>query len=434
MSDQPPSSGRPTGPPSGPLSGPSQEGPVPPPPERPSGPPAGPPSGGGHDGPPGPGGPGETPQGPGNSPRTPWWRSVPKVATIAVALVAAVVLTVVLTRPGGSDQAGGEVFLQAAGSTGPDPFTGSTARGSAGDATPTAVPSPVASPSRTRSNVTQGVDGSAPGLYGGTRKVASCDVEQQITALADQPAKNKAFASVEGIAPSGVPAYLRALTPVQLRLDTRVTNHGYENGSATSYQAVLQAGTAVLIDDRGVPRVRCACGNPLLPPVALKGNPQQKGQAWPGYRAGEVVVVEPAAQPVDVFVMFDPETEGWFERDAGDTGDGDKKTDPPADPDASRCPPRSGGGSAEPCPSDPSSRAPSSGEPSSPSTEPGESTEPPPPPPSSEEPPPSPPPTSEEPPPTSESAPEPVTPQTGESEAPPPAPPASGDGAADGTA
>lgn len=433
MSDQPPSSGRPTGPPSGPLSGPSQEGPVPPPPERPSGPPAGPPSGGGHDGPPGPGGPGETPQGPGNGPRTPWWRSVPKVATIAVALVAAVVLTVVLTRPDGSDEAGGEVFLQAAGSTGPDPFTGSTARSSAGDTTPTAVPSPVASASRTRSNVTQGVDGSAPGLYGGTRKVASCDVEKQITALADQPAKNKAFASVEGIAPSGVPAYLRALTPVQLRLDTRVTNHGYENGSATSYQAVLQAGTAVLIDDRGVPRVRCACGNPLLPPVALKGNPQQKGEAWPGYRAGEVVVVEPAARPVNVFVMFDPETEGWFERDAGDTGDSDKKTDPP-DPDASRCPPRSGGGSAEPCPSDPSSRAPSSGEPSSPSTDPGESTEPPPPPPSSEEPPPSPPPTSEEPPPTSESAPEPVTPQTGESEAPPPAPPASGDGAAGGTA
>lgn len=349
MSDQPPSSGRPTGPPSGPLSGPSQEGPVPPPPERPSGPPAGPPSGGGHGGPPGAGGPGETPQGPGRGPRTPWWRSVPKVATIAVGLVAAVVLAVVLTRPDGAHEAGGEVFLEAAGSTGRDPFTGSTARSSAGDATPTTVPSPVASASRNRPNATQGVDGSAPGLYGGTRKVAACDVEKQITALADEPAKNKAFASVEGIAPSGVPAYLRALTPARLRLDTRVTNHGYENGSATSYQAVLQAGTAVLIDDRGVPRVRCACGNPLLPPVALKGTPQQRGEAWPGYRAGDVVVVEPAARPVNVFVMFDPRTEGWFERDAGDTGGGDKKTGPP-DPDASRCPPRSGGGSGEPCP------------------------------------------------------------------------------------
>ncbi|MEW2180125.1 DUF6777 domain-containing protein [Streptomyces sp. NPDC005406] len=429
MSDQPPSSGRPTGPPSGPLSGPSQEGPVPPPPERPSGPPAGPPSGGSHGGPPGPGGPGETPQGPGRGPRSPWWRSVPKVATIAVALVAAVVLTVVLTRPDGSAKAGGEVFLEAAGSTGPDPFTGSTARSSAGDATPTDVPSPVASASRNRPNATQGVDGSAPGLYGGTRKVAACDVEKQITALTDQPAKNKAFASVEGIAPSGVPAYLRALTPVQLRLDTRVTNHGFANGSATGYQAVLQAGTAVLIDDRGVPRVRCACGNPLLPPVAIKGTPQLKGDAWPGYRAGDVVVVKPAAQPVDVFVMFDPKTEGWFERDAGDTGAGDKKTDPPADSSASPCPPRSGGDPAKSCPSD-SSRPPSSDEPSSPSTEPGEpSARPPSQPPSSEEPPPSPPPTTEAPP-TSESAPEPVTPQTAESQAPPPA---SGDGSSGAT-
>ncbi|MEU1366832.1 DUF6777 domain-containing protein [Streptomyces sp. NPDC005803] len=424
MSDQPPSSGRPTGPPSGPLSGPSREGPVPPPPERPSGPP----SGGGQGGPGGPGGPGGTPQGPGGGPRSPWWRSVPKVATIVVALVAAVVVTVVLTRPGGSDKEGGEVFLEAAGSTGPDPFTGSTARSSASDASPTTVPSPVASASRTRSHVTQAVDGSAPGLYGGTRKVSACDVEKQITALTGQPAKNQAFASVEGITPSQVPAYLRALTPVQLRLDTRVTNHGYVNGAATGYQAVLQAGTAVLIDDRGVPRVRCACGNPLLPPVALKGTPQQKGKAWPGYRPGDVVVVEPAAEPVDVFIMFDPRTETWFKRDAGDTGGGDKKTRPPADSSASPCPPRSGGGAAEPCPSDSSSRSPASDEPSAPTTEPGEPSRPPSPPPSSEEPPPPPPPSSEAPP-TSESAPEPVTPQTGESQVPPPAPPASGDGA-----
>ncbi|WP_285569507.1 DUF6777 domain-containing protein [Streptomyces sp. RTGN2] len=438
----PQSSGRPTGPPSGPLSGPSQERPVPPPPDRPSGPPAGPPSGSGHGGSGesggsgGPVGPGESPQGSGHGPRTPWWRSVPKVATIAVALVAAVVLTVVLTRPDGSKSAGGEVFLQAAGSAGRQPFTGSTARSAPGDATPTPVPSMSASASGTGNNVTQGVDGSAPGLYGGTRKVASCDVEKQITALTDQPAKNKAFASVEGIDPSGVPAYLRALTPVQLRLDTRVTNHGYENGAATSYQAVLQAGTAVLVDDRGVPRVRCACGNPLLPPVALKGSPEVKGDPWPGYRAGQVVVVQPAPQPVNVFVMFDPKTDGWFERDTGDTGDGDKKTDPPADASVSPCPPKPGGGTAAPCPSDSSSRSPGADEPSSPGTDSGGPTTeaPPSPPPTSEEPPPSPPPSSEEPPPTSESAPEPVTPQTGESEAPPPAPPASGDGASDGTA
>ncbi|WNI26403.1 DUF6777 domain-containing protein [Streptomyces sp. ITFR-16] len=357
---------------------------------------------------------------------------MPKVATVAVAIVAAVVLTVVLTRPDGSSKAGGEVFLQAASSTGPDPYTPSSAR----DSSPaTATPTAPASASASGTNVTQGVDGSAPGLYGGTRKVASCDVEKQIKSLTAQPDKNKAFASVLDIEPSGVPAYLRSLTPVQLRLDTRVTNHGYRDGSPTSFQAVLQAGTAVLVDDRGVPRVRCACGNPLLPPVALKGTPKQTGKPWPGYRASNVVVVEPAPRPVRKFVMYDPQSDGWFSRDAGDTGGGDKKTDPPADASAKPCPPGSDKGD---CPSDSSSsRPPSSDEPSAPQTQPGEpSSEPPAPPPSSEEPPPPPdsqePPASQEPP-NSESAPEPVPPQSGDSPAPP-APPASGEGTGDGSA
>lgn len=126
MSAQPPSSGRPTGPPSGPLSGPSQPGSVPPPPDVPSG-------GGGTGGPPVPGGPGGS-----GGPGRPWWRSVPMVASIGAALVAAVILTMVLTRPGGGSVASGEVFLQPTGSAGQDRFTGSTARTSA-PATPTAV-------------------------------------------------------------------------------------------------------------------------------------------------------------------------------------------------------------------------------------------------------------------------------------------------------
>ncbi|MEU0834188.1 DUF6777 domain-containing protein [Streptomyces sp. NPDC005969] len=360
MSAQPPSSGRPTGPPSGPLSGPPQPGSVPPPPDVPSG--GG--GGGSTGGPPVPGGPG----GPGR----PWWRSVPKVASIGAALVAAVVVTIVLTRPGGGSVAAGEVFLQPAGSAGQDPFTESTARTSA-----PATPTPVPNPSETRANVTQGVDGATPGLYGGTLKVASCDVEKQITALTADPDKNKAFASVLGIDPSGVPDYLRALTSVRLRMDTRVTNHGYRNGAPTSYQAVLQAGTAVLVDDHGVPRVRCACGNPLLPPVAVEGAARLKGEPWPGFSSSHVVVVRPAAQVVDVFIMFDPKSGDWLARKAGDTGGTDKKTEPPAEHTPSPCPPTG------PCPSpsapskstpstspateSPSSRTPASEPPNSPS-------------------------------------------------------------------
>ncbi|UQT59996.1 hypothetical protein M4V62_35815 [Streptomyces durmitorensis] len=360
MSVEPPSSGRPTGPPSGPLSGPSQPGETqtgstpPPSGDRPSPPPGGPPSGPPGDTPGGPPGGASPEEGPGGGPEPdrPWWRSAPRVAAISLVIVAAVVLTVVLTRPDSSDgtkDAGGEVILQPAAKSGPDPFTESTARDDATPASPSALPSSSAS-----ANVTRGVDGSAPGLYGGTRKVGSCDVEQQVTALKKDPAKNKAFASVLDIDAAAVPAYLRALTPVQLRMDTRVTNHGYRDGAPTSYQAVLQAGTAVLVDDRGVPRVRCACGNPLLPPVAQK-TPKRTGDAWPGYQSSNVVVVAPAVQVVNVFVMYDPKSGDWFERDKGDTGAGDTKTEPPV---------------TEPSPSastsSSSSPPPSSGEPSSP--------------------------------------------------------------------
>ncbi|MGW3413738.1 DUF6777 domain-containing protein [Streptomyces sp. NPDC000888] len=339
MSVEPPSSGRPTGPPSGPLSGPSQPGPSEPSPTQPSGrTPSGPPpsgaggsgaGGSGAGGPSGPSGPGE-PGEPGKGPDRPWWKSAPRVALITGVVVAAVVLGLVFTRDdGGSDTsaAGGEVFLQAASKSGPDPFTESTANDSS-----TETEAPSTSTASESTNVTQGVDGSAPGLYGGTRNVSSCDVEKQIKFLQADPAKNSAFASVVGLQTSQVPGYLRALTPMQLRYDTRVTNHGYRDGAATSYQAVLQAGTAALVDDHGVPRVRCACGNPLGEPVPQKTTPKPTGDSWPSYRTQKVVVVSPSTTVINIFVIFDPDNDEWIARHKGDKGHHDEKTDPPAHP------------------------------------------------------------------------------------------------------
>lgn len=308
---------------------------------------------------------------------------MPRVAILTAVVVAAVVLGLVFTRSdGGSSNTAskGEVFLQAAAKTGPDPFTESSA-------TENSAPPVTASPSASEPvNAVRGVDGGAPGLYGGTQNVSSCDVEKQIKALQAAPAKNEAFASVVGVQPAAVPAYLRSLTPVQLRMDTRVTNHGYRDGAATSYQAVLQAGTAVLVDNHGVPRVRCACGNPLSPPVAQQTTPKRTGDTWSSYRPQNVVVVTPAPQIINIFVIYDPDNHHWFGRHHGDTGKHDHKTPPPVNPAspsvtvspptspssnspspcASTAPgtPGTPGTSTSPCP--PTSSAPSS--PSSPSS------------------------------------------------------------------
>jgi hypothetical protein len=241
------------------------------------------------------------------------------VAATAVALVLA------LSGGGTSDQAG-EVFMQPAGDVGPDPVT-KTSTTSASVPPATVAPSGSAPARRT----VPAVRGGEPGLYGGTRNVASCDVEQQIKALRQAPRKNAAFASAAGIDPAGVPAYLRSLTSVQLRLDTRVTNHGYRDGRATSYQAVLQAGTAVLVDRHGVPRVRCACGNPLTPPVAQQSGYKRTGRSWPAYSPATTVTVMPSTTVVKVFVLYDPHgSHHWFTRRPGDDGHKDRPTHPPA--------------------------------------------------------------------------------------------------------
>ncbi|MEV5974062.1 DUF6777 domain-containing protein [Streptomyces sp. NPDC051921] len=258
------------------------------------------------------------------------------MASLTAVLVAVVALVVVLTQRndgGGSNQAGsggGEVFLQNTSASGPDPFTRSTARAVAANVSPPPLPSGTGADA----NATLSVSGSAPGLYGGTHRTASCDVEAQVRFLSAEPAKNAAFASVIGIKSTEVPGYLRSLTSLQLRVDTRVTNHGFRGGSPVPYQSVLQAGTAVLVDDHGVPRVRCACGNPLTPPVAQK-EPKQVGNAWPGYRTSKVVVVQPSVTVINVFVIYDLHDDRWIARKPGDTGHHDKHTTPPPHPSKS---------------------------------------------------------------------------------------------------
>ncbi|MFB7663142.1 DUF6777 domain-containing protein [Kitasatospora sp. NPDC056138] len=257
------------------------------------------------------------------------WSRGRTIALVAAVIVVAGAVTFVLTnRTTGGRAAASQVVLQPVSAEGPDPFTGSVA-------TQPTAPSP--SPSGYGSSAAAGgsatvtasvgtsaglsVQGTRTGLYGGSTSADSCDVPKLAGFLASDTAKARAWAGVEGIEPGAIGTYLQTLTPVVLRADTRVTNHGFSNGSATAFQAVLQAGTAVLVDAHGSPRVRCACGNPLLPP-ALTARPSYLGTPWPSFRTQTVVVVIPAPSPVPQLVVVDPSSGASFAKPVGPTGAG----------------------------------------------------------------------------------------------------------------
>ena len=87
--------------------------------------------------------------------------------------------------------------------------------------------------------------------------------------------------------------------------DTRVTNHGFENGRARPHQSVLQAGHAVLVDRFGVPRAKCSCGNPLAPPRPVPVTPDYVGPAWTGFDPSAIVVVIENDEVGNGFVIVD---------------------------------------------------------------------------------------------------------------------------------
>ncbi|MFD9324552.1 DUF6777 domain-containing protein [Streptomyces sp. NPDC060065] len=225
----------------------------------------------------------------------------------------------------------GELFLEPIAAQGSGPFSDSTA---ASTATPPPVtrtqqPTPTGGASATQG--ARKLSGSTPGLYGGVHSAGSCDVEKQIGLLTADRAKARAFAQVTGVSQASVPSFLRGLTSVVLRADTQVTNHEFSDGRATGHQSVLQAGTAVLVDNRGVPRVRYACGNPLKPPVESKGAPGTRGQAWSGYRPSEVVVVTPAITVITNITIINIVDNTWIERRIGDDGHHHDHVVPPPD-------------------------------------------------------------------------------------------------------
>ncbi|WP_316689356.1 serine/threonine-protein kinase [Pseudonocardia sp. H11422] len=172
------------------------------------------------------------------------------------------------------------------------------------------------------------VTGDTAGLYGATLSTA-CDTVSMAMFLQQHPDRAAAWAAAQGIEPARIPQLLEGLTPVTLRADTAVTNHGFADGRATQFQSVLQAGTAVLIDDRGMPRVRCTCGNPLRPPTP-RAAARYTGSMWPGFSDRAVTVVAPAPAAIHEFLIVAPTTNEVLARPRATAGEQDHPAAPAA--------------------------------------------------------------------------------------------------------
>ncbi|MET7294687.1 PASTA domain-containing protein [Streptomyces griseoloalbus] len=176
--------------------------------------------------------------------------------------------------------------------------------------------------------------GDTPGLYGGTSTDTVCDVER-LTRYLTEPRndrKARAWARTLDLRTAEIPAYLDRLTPVLLRHDTLVKNHDYKKGKAVPFNALLQAGIAILVDERGLPAVKCSCGNPLRPFEGDKSRISvtfdDGNEKWKGYDRSEVVVVRPASRKLERIALVDVEDPGrGVERPVGTSGEEDSAFD-----------------------------------------------------------------------------------------------------------
>ncbi len=254
-------------------------------------------------------------------------------AVVLLAAVTGVVLLVTREKPAGPP----EIFLEPATAAGQNPFTPSAAIPQPKPTNPGADPAGAPVPG----GGVRTANGDLPGLYGGSQNLTTCDTAVMVTFLAQNPDKGRAWASVFNITPEQIPAFVADLTPVLLRTDTRVTNHGFADGQATSLQSVLQAGTAVLVDKFGVPRVRCACGNPLLEPTAVTSE-VYSDQRWATFSPQSLSTVRPSQTAIGTFILYDPVTGIFFGRPRGGNGTNDvadPRAAPPPPPPVTETPP-----------------------------------------------------------------------------------------------
>lgn len=214
-------------------------------------------------------------------PRTP---ARPWTAVLAAGALAAVVAGVVVL--GGQDSTTPENSYRSVGSTGEYPFM-----------------SPVGADESVLPVMAGGARrGDSPGLYQQDPERLPCDGAALTGRLEMEPARADAWARVQRVAPGRVTEFVAGLTPVVLRGDTAVVDHGYRDGRAVPTRAVLAAGTAVFLDGHGVPVVGCRSGDPLTPGSSTDPS---------------VTTVDPTAVPITTVTVLDPTVERLVERPTG---------------------------------------------------------------------------------------------------------------------
>ena len=223
------------------------------------------------------------------------------------------------------------ILREQANSVGPDPFGPSISSPS--------QPSAFGARPVRPTNASPTTHGDTAALFSGTQGSSAADSAKLVSFLRSDPTRSSGWARAVGKHPNELPGYLAALTPVLLRQDTRVTEYGWRDGQPLARQAVLQSGTAVLVDSSGIPRARAAGANPLSEPQPVAPPRQFTGPGWAGFDPAALDVIVSSAHPVAAFTLLDPAAGHTFVRPVGTSGSADvPSTPPPGAPPAAASP------------------------------------------------------------------------------------------------
>ena len=162
--------------------------------------------------------------------------------------------------------------------------------------------------------------GTTPGMYGASRSGEVCDVGLLAQALAANPVAREAWETVLGIDAGSFAEHLDGLTPVVLLRDTTVTDHGLDRARIVARSAILQRGTAVLVDETGSLQVRCVSGSPLRTAAPIPSGVAVEGTPWSGFSLERVQTIPAAARATSQFVLVDLDTGFALHRASGATG------------------------------------------------------------------------------------------------------------------